>query len=53
MRLRSGYYYNEFPTIDFDYASACWRLNKIKIKGIKKPNTIGKKLNRYGRIGFF
>ena len=33
MRLRSGYYYNEFPTIDFDYASACWRLNKIKIKG--------------------
>mgnify|MGYP004112516681 CR=1 FL=1 len=28
-------------------------LNKIKIKGIKKPNAIGKKLNKYGRIGFF
>tara|TARA_B100000925_G_scaffold216967_1_gene165976 strand:+ start:901 stop:1236 length:336 start_codon:yes stop_codon:yes gene_type:complete len=28
-------------------------LNKIKIKGIKKPNTIGKKLNKYGRICFF
>ena len=28
-------------------------LNKIKNKGIKKPNTIGKKLNKYGRIVFF
>jgi hypothetical protein len=31
MILRSGFMYNEFPTIDFDYASYCWRLNKEKI----------------------
>lgn len=33
MRLRSGLFYNEFPAIDFDFASHCWRLNKIKVKG--------------------
>ena len=32
MRLRSGLFYNEFPAIDFDFASHCWRLNKIKVK---------------------
>ena len=30
MKLRSGFRYNE-PTIDFDEASRCWRLNKIKV----------------------
>lgn len=29
MILRNGKYINEEPTIDFDYASKCWRKNKI------------------------
>ena len=29
MILRSGYMYNEFNIIDFDYASKMWRKNKI------------------------
>ena len=35
MLLRSGLFYNEFPAIDidFDYASHCWRLNKMKVIG--------------------
>lgn len=33
MILRSGRIINEFPIIDFDFASQCWRLNKKKKRG--------------------
>ena len=33
MILRSGLMYNEFPEIDFDFASQCWRKNKKKKNG--------------------
>jgi len=33
MHLRSGFMYLEFPIIDFDYASQCWRKNKVKRNG--------------------